>query len=60
MSSYFRSGYNSFQDFQREALRGSFSHHESLGKEELELLEELDADEHFDQRPRRSLRSRWD
>ncbi|MEM9462176.1 MAG: hypothetical protein AAGF11_48930 [Myxococcota bacterium] len=60
MSTYFRTGYNTFQEFQREALSGSYSHHESLGKEELELLEELEADEQFDERPRRRPRSRWD
>lgn len=57
MSTYYRTGYTTFQEFQREALSGSHSHHESLGKEELELLEELEADELFDQAPRRS---RWD
>ncbi|MCX4242360.1 hypothetical protein [Paraliomyxa miuraensis] len=57
MSTYFRTGYTTFQEFQREALSGSYSHHESLGKEELELLEELELDELFDQAPRRS---RWD
>lgn len=59
MSTYFRSGYDTFQEFQREALSGSYSHHESLGKEELELLEELEAEEHFDQRPRSRPLSRW-
>ncbi len=58
--SYYRTGYNTFQEFQREALSGSYSHHESLGKEELELLEELEAEEFFDRRPRRPRRSRWD
>lgn len=57
MSTYFRSGYMTFQEFQREALRGNHSHHESLGKEELDLLEDLEADELFD-RPRR--RRDWD
>lgn len=57
MSTYFRTGYTTYQEFQREALSGSSSYHESLGKEELELLEELEADELFDQRPRRD---RWD
>lgn len=60
MSIYFRTGYNTFQEFQREALSGSCSHHESLGKEELELLEELEADELFDERPRRPVKNRWD
>jgi len=57
VSTYFRTGYATFQEFQREALGGSSSHHESLGKEELELLEELEAEELFDHVPRRS---RWD
>jgi hypothetical protein len=58
VSTYFRTGYQSYQEFQREALGGSHCHHESLGKEELDLLDELEADELFDQKPRRS--SRWD
>ena len=58
MSTYFRTGYQTYQEFQREALGGSHSHHESLGKDELDLLEDLEADERFDERPRRS--SRWD
>ncbi len=57
---YFRTGYTTFKEFQREALVGTYSHHESLGKEELELLQELEADELFDQRPRRPVKSRWD
>ncbi len=60
MSTYYRTGYNTFQEFQRVALSGSYSHHESLGKEELELLEELEAEDHFDRQPRRRPRSRWD
>ncbi|MEX1363054.1 MAG: hypothetical protein AB1Z98_08005 [Nannocystaceae bacterium] len=59
MSTFFRTGYATFQEFQREALGGSPSHHESLGKEELELLEELEADELFDVSPARR-RNRWD
>lgn len=59
MTTYFRSGYATFQDFQREALRGTYSHHESLGKEELELLQELEAEDTlYVQPPRR--RSAWD
>lgn len=63
MSTFFRTGYTTFQEFQREALSGSYSHHESLGKEELELLEELEADDHFDVAPRRSRHhglNRWE
>ncbi|MCH9685430.1 MAG: hypothetical protein K0V04_28615 [Deltaproteobacteria bacterium] len=60
MTTYYRTGYTTFQEFQREALSGSCSHHESLGKEELELLQELEADDLFDQRPRRPVMNRWD
>lgn len=58
MSTYFRTGYQTYQEFQREALGGSCSHHESLGKDELDLLDELEAEDLFDQSPRRS--NRWD
>ncbi len=58
MSTYFRSGYQTYQEFQREALSGSYSHHESLGKDELDLLDELEADDLFDLPGRRG--SRWD
>ncbi len=54
--SYFRTGYRSFQEFQREA----FAELPSLGKEELELLRELeDDDDVYAHRPRRR-RSVWD
>jgi hypothetical protein len=53
--SYFRQRYQSFEEFQREA----FSDLPSLGKEELELLADLDEDEHATVRPRRR-RSQWD
>ncbi len=58
MTTYFRTGYQSYQEFQREALGGPSSHHEALGKDELDLLDELEAEDMFDQRPRRG--SRWD
>jgi hypothetical protein len=58
VTTFFRTGYQTYQEFQREALSGSCSQHESLGKEELDLLDDLEADELFDQTPRRS--SRWD
>ncbi len=55
--SYFRTGYSSFEEFQREASWGG----ERLGKEELELLEELQADDDFDRKPRSARRrSVWD
>lgn len=58
MSTYFRTGYQTYQEFQREALSGSYSHHESLGKDELDLLDDIEADDLFDQPVRRN--SRWD
>ena len=54
--SYFRTRYSSFEEFQREGLHGG----ERLGKEELELLEELEADELFAERRRKRYRSPWD
>jgi hypothetical protein len=54
--SYFRYSYRSFEEFQREA----FSDAPTLGKEELELLRELeDDDDVMSHRPRRR-RSVWD
>lgn len=51
---YFRRRFTSFEEFQRE----SFDYGDrELGKEEIELLEELQAADEFFQRPRRS---RWD
>lgn len=54
--SYFRTRFNSFEEFQREGLLGG----ESLGKEELELLRELEEDDDFDRAPRRGYRRDWD
>ncbi|MBL4686730.1 MAG: hypothetical protein JKY37_19185 [Nannocystaceae bacterium] len=55
--SYFRTGYNSFAEFQRESSWCA----ETLGKEELELLEDIQADDEFDQQPRSARRrSAWD
>ena len=57
--SYYRQRFTSFEEFKREALTHDGSGHAgSLGKEEYELLEELEADEHFHYRPRRR-RSSW-
>jgi hypothetical protein len=53
--SYFRHHYRSFEEFQREA----FVELPSLGKEELELLADLEDDEDAYHRPRR-VRSVWD
>jgi hypothetical protein len=52
--SYFRHRYSSFEEFQREGLADP----EPLGKEELELLQELELDDEFD-KPRARM-SRWD
>ncbi len=54
--SYFRYGYRSFEEFQREA----FTDGPELGKEELELLRELEMDDDpFKEPPQRRM-SRWD
>ncbi|MFO0637472.1 MAG: hypothetical protein U0168_32000 [Nannocystaceae bacterium] len=50
--SYFRTSYTSFEEFRREAL---VSDDESLGKEELELLMDLEDEDLFDS-PRRRRR----
>jgi len=52
--SYFRTRFTSFEEFQREGFFGS----DVLGKEELELLHDLEDEEDFD-RPRRK-KSNWD
>lgn len=54
--SYFRHSYTSFEEFQREALGGE---DESLGKEEIELLMDLEDDDAFDS-PARRKRRRYD
>jgi hypothetical protein len=54
--SYFRTGYQSFQEFQREA----FAELPTLGKEELELLRELEDDDDVLSHRRRKKRSVWD
>lgn len=48
---YYRTGYTSFREFQRESFHVS----EELGKDELELLLELDA---VDERVERGVRPR--
>lgn len=53
--SYFRTRFTSFQEFQREA---NFQH-EELGKDELELLRELEDDDNFDRGPRQR-RNYWE
>jgi hypothetical protein len=54
--SYFRHSYTSFEEFQREGLGGD---DESLGKEEIELLMDLEDDDAFDS-PARRKRRRYD
>jgi len=55
--SYFRTRFSSFEEFQREASWGG----NTFSKEELELLQELEADDDFDQAPRsRRRRNVWD
>ena len=57
--SYYRQRFNNFEEFKREALTHDRAGHSgSLGKEEYELLEEIEADENFHYRPRRR-RSSW-
>jgi hypothetical protein len=54
--SYYRTGFTSFEEFKREAL---FGEREELGKEEYELLYELDDSDNLvrpTQRPPRSRR----
>ena len=51
--SYFRTSYTSFEEFRREAL---VSDDESLGKEELELLMDLEDEDLFDSPKRRRRR----
>ena len=55
--SYFRNSFTSFQEFQRET-GGDWTH--QLGKEEYELLHEIEDDDCFADRPRRSERDEWD
>lgn len=54
--SYFRTAFTSFEEFQREALR---SDRDELGKEELELLYDLEDSDNLvrpTQRPKRPRR----
>ena len=51
---YFRRRFTSFEEFQRE----SFDYGDrELGKDELELIEDLEASDEFHKRP---SRKRWD
>ena len=51
---YFRRRFSSFEEFQRESF--DFGDRE-LGKDELELIEELEAADDFYRRPRKNY---WD
>lgn len=53
--SYFRHSYTSFEEFRREAL--CIDDGEHLGKEELELLMDLEDEDAFDKRPSKRKRS---
>lgn len=55
--SYFRQHFRTFQEFQREAF---LSDGERLGREELELLEELEAEDDYDKPRSRQRRRVWD
>jgi hypothetical protein len=54
--SYFRHSYTSFEEFTREALAVDDG---SLGKEELDLLQDLEDDDAFDS-PARRQRKRYE
>jgi hypothetical protein len=54
--SYFRHSYTSFEEFRREALTID---DEALGKEELEMLGDLEDEDLFDS-PRRRQRKRYE
>ena len=53
--SYYRHRFSSIEEFRREGLFSG----DSLGKEELELLEALEDEDQFDS-PKRRRRSQWD
>jgi hypothetical protein len=54
--SYFRRRFSSFEEFQREAFREG----DELGKDELELLQELEDEDLFDIVARHRRRPTWD
>ncbi|HRI07999.1 MAG TPA: hypothetical protein PKW35_09285 [Nannocystaceae bacterium] len=54
--SYYRDRFTSFEEFKRESFH---TWADDLGKDEIELLKDLDDDDRFDRRPRRR-RSQWD
>ena len=54
--SYYRDHFTSFEEFKRESFHDWV---DDLGKDELELLREIDDEDRFDKRPRRR-RTAWD
>lgn len=54
--SYFRSEFTSFEEFKREALQDL----DDLGKEEIELLREVELRDNFHRPPRRGRRRHED
>ena len=54
---YFRHAFTSFEEFQREALRDAS---DDLGKEELELLDEMEERDNFHRRPAKRRRRALD
>lgn len=55
--SYFRHSYTTFEEFRREALGSDDG---SLGKEELELLMDLEDEDQFHSRRRRTTERRYE
>lgn len=54
--SYFRSEFTSFEEFKREALQDF----DELGKEEIELLREVELRDNFHRRPPKGRRPTYD
>jgi|JI10StandDraft_1071094.scaffolds.fasta_scaffold166239_2 hypothetical protein len=54
--SYFRSEFTSFEEFKREALQDL----DDLGKEEIELMREVEDHDNFHRRPARGRRPFYD
>ena len=54
--SYFRSEFASFEEFKREALQDF----DELGKEEIELLREVELRDNFHRRPPKGRRPTYD
>lgn len=54
--SYFRTEFTSFEEFKREALQDL----DDLGKEEIELMREVEDHDNFHRRPARGRRPFYD